>query len=204
MTANPKRRRPQLDAVCAVADGGSERAGLRFGQRSDCQVFDAFPLLLTHLQSLITHLLCEMGSQGADAKSPPPNSRNTCGYFSPDGYSLLFASTAGKEDPEEPSSGYQRQGGNYRWSYPKGMEVFRAEFDATHDRIDFVQRRNHDDRDMAQFVVGFEPFQHLIPIHHRHHNVEQHQVEPPRPHGLHRERPVFGRYHAVPLPLQTP
>ncbi|HEX8524293.1 MAG TPA: hypothetical protein VF669_18705 [Tepidisphaeraceae bacterium] len=57
----------------------------------------------------------------------PENSRNTCGFFSPDGNSLIFASTAGKEDPNEPTSGYQRQGGNYRWDYPAGMEIFRAD-----------------------------------------------------------------------------
>src|SRR5947209_179794 len=56
--------------------------------------------------------------------SPEP-SRNTCGYFSPDNKSLIFASTAGKEKPDEPNSGYQRQGGNYRWAFPDGMEVYR-------------------------------------------------------------------------------
>ena len=29
----------------------------------------------------------------------PPDSRNTCGWFSPDNKFLIFASTAGKEDP---------------------------------------------------------------------------------------------------------
>ena len=57
----------------------------------------------------------------------PEKSRNTCGYFSPDGNSLIFASTAGKEDPAEKSGGYQRQGGSYRWAFPAGMEIFRAD-----------------------------------------------------------------------------
>ena len=64
---------------------------------------------------------------GEPIRISPASSRNTCGFFSPDGYSLIFGSTAGKEDPEEPNSGYQRQGANYRWSFPKGMEVFRAD-----------------------------------------------------------------------------
>lgn len=64
---------------------------------------------------------------GEPIRVSPNNSRNTCGFFSPDGYSLIFASTAGKENPDEPSSGYQRQGGSYRWSFPKGMEIFRAD-----------------------------------------------------------------------------
>ncbi|HSV12609.1 MAG TPA: hypothetical protein VLI90_00005 [Tepidisphaeraceae bacterium] len=57
----------------------------------------------------------------------PANSRNTCGFFSPDGVSLIFASTAGKENPNEPSAGYQRGGSNYRWSFPAGMEIFRVD-----------------------------------------------------------------------------
>ena len=55
----------------------------------------------------------------------PDASRNTCGYFSPDGKSLIFASTSGKEKPDEPTSGYQREGGNYRWAFPDGMEIYR-------------------------------------------------------------------------------
>ena len=55
----------------------------------------------------------------------PEKSRNTCGYFSPDGKSLIFASTAGKEKPDDPTGGYQRQGRNYLWSFPTGMEIFR-------------------------------------------------------------------------------
>jgi len=79
--------------------------------------------------------------EGAKAKNPPleiagidsairitpAGSKNTCGFFSPDGKSLIFASTAGKEDPAEPSEGYQRNGRNYRWAFPHGMEIFRSD-----------------------------------------------------------------------------
>ena len=58
--------------------------------------------------------------------SPEP-SRNTCGYFSPDGKSLIFASTAGKEDPTSPPAATSAQGRNYRWAFPTGMEIFRAD-----------------------------------------------------------------------------
>lgn len=64
---------------------------------------------------------------GDPVRISPSVSRNTCGWFSPDGNSILFASTAGKEKPEEPSSGYQREGRDYRWSFPEGMEIFRAD-----------------------------------------------------------------------------
>src|SRR3954466_8031415 len=64
---------------------------------------------------------------GDPIRITPPQSRNTCGYFSPNGNSIIFGSTAGKDKPDEPSSGYQRQGGTYRWSFPSGMEIFRAD-----------------------------------------------------------------------------
>jgi Tol biopolymer transport system component len=64
---------------------------------------------------------------GEPIRITPTASRNTCGFFSPDGNSVIFGSTAGKEDPNEPSSGYQRQGGNYLWAFPHGMDVFRAD-----------------------------------------------------------------------------
>jgi Tol biopolymer transport system component len=64
---------------------------------------------------------------GKPIRISPSDSRNTCGFFSPDGLSLIFASTAGKEDPAEKAGGYQRQGGQYRWDFPKGMEIYRAD-----------------------------------------------------------------------------
>ena len=62
----------------------------------------------------------------------PKGSKNTCGYFSPDGESILFASTAGKPQAQEPAAatqpgGYQRSSGTYRWDMPAEMEVFRAD-----------------------------------------------------------------------------
>lgn len=64
---------------------------------------------------------------GRAIRISPTHSRNTCGFFSPDGNSLIFASTAGKEDRDLPSAGYQRSGHDYRWSFPAGMEIFRAD-----------------------------------------------------------------------------
>jgi TolB protein len=64
---------------------------------------------------------------GTPVRISPGKSRNTCGYFSPDGGSMIFASTAGKEVPSEKSSGYQREGGSYRWAFPAGMEIYRAD-----------------------------------------------------------------------------
>src|SRR5688500_14909434 len=46
----------------------------------------------------------------APMRISPDKSHNTCGHFSPDGKSIIFGSTAGKESPNEPTGGYQRQG----------------------------------------------------------------------------------------------
>jgi len=56
-------------------------------------------------------------------------SRNTCGWFAPVGKTILFASTAGKEVADEPTAGYQREGRDYRWSYPSGMELWKLTYD---------------------------------------------------------------------------
>jgi TolB protein len=64
---------------------------------------------------------------GRPIRISPPDSRNTCGYFSPDTNSLIFASTAGKEDPTLRESGYQPDTKRYEWQYPPGMEIFRAD-----------------------------------------------------------------------------
>ncbi|MGH7180088.1 MAG: hypothetical protein ACREJC_22110 [Tepidisphaeraceae bacterium] len=64
---------------------------------------------------------------GPTIRISPENSRNTCGFFSPGGNSLIFGSTVGKEDPNEPPGGYQREGGTYRWSFSEGMEIYRAD-----------------------------------------------------------------------------
>ncbi len=75
--------------------------------------------------------------------SPTP-SKNTCGFFSPDGNSLIFASTAGKQSATSkptptptttsktttttaPASGYQRSSGTYRWDFPPEMDIVRAD-----------------------------------------------------------------------------
>jgi Tol biopolymer transport system component len=58
--------------------------------------------------------------------SPSP-SWNSCGYFSPDGNSIIFSSTALNPVPREEAGGYQRDKRNYRWSMPATAEIFRAD-----------------------------------------------------------------------------
>jgi Tol biopolymer transport system component len=111
--------------------GGFERAGeAYFSADGNWVIFQAAARGEAHYQMYVAKLRRD-GDRITGTETPvrisPPNSRNTCGYFSPDGRSLIFASTAGKEDPNEPAAGYQRQGGNYRWDFPNGMEIYRAD-----------------------------------------------------------------------------
>ncbi|MEA2708607.1 MAG: TolB protein [Phycisphaerales bacterium] len=68
---------------------------------------------------------------GTPVRISPMPSKNTCGFFSPDGNSLIFASTAGKEfsttQPATSAPGYQRSTGTYRWEFPPEMEIFRVD-----------------------------------------------------------------------------
>jgi Tol biopolymer transport system component len=111
---------------------GFDRAGEAYFSR-DMRwiIFQAAPKGEKQYQMYVAPV--QTGTRGAvtgiadPIRISPENSRNTCGYFSPDGNSIIFASTAGKENPEEPTSGYQREGRDYRWSFPAGMEIFRAD-----------------------------------------------------------------------------
>jgi len=110
---------------------GFDRAGeAYFSPDMKWIIFEAVPHGQQHYQMYLARLSYKGGDvSGAEAPvriSPDP-SRNTCGFFSPDGKSLIFSSTAGKEDPSEPSEGYQRNGRNYRWAFPHGMEIFRSD-----------------------------------------------------------------------------
>ena len=54
----------------------------------------------------------------------------TCADFSPDGKSIIFGSTHLSPSPSAPrSAAYGRSGSRYRWSFPDGMDIFRADLD---------------------------------------------------------------------------
>ena len=121
---------PALSDVIQLTNGFPRAGEAYFSRDVKWIIFQAAPQGEQHYQMYVAQLRWQ-GDRIAGLDQPvrisPPNSRNTCGYFSPDGKSLIFASTAGKEDPNEPAAGYQRQGGSYRWDFPNGMEIFRAD-----------------------------------------------------------------------------
>jgi Tol biopolymer transport system component len=53
----------------------------------------------------------------------------TCAFYHPDGKSILFGSTHLNPSPSAPRSAYSRSGSRYRWSFPEGMEIFKADPD---------------------------------------------------------------------------
>lgn len=53
----------------------------------------------------------------------------TCAFFAPDGKSIIFGSTHLNPSPSAPRSAYSRTGSRYRWSFPDGMDIFRADLD---------------------------------------------------------------------------
>lgn len=130
---NPMRPSSESDSIYDIVQltATYDRAGeAYFSKDMNWIVFQATPPGEQQYQMFVAQLKWnDNGISGlaTPIRISPPNSRNTCGYFSPDGHSLIFASTAGKEDPEAPTAGYQRQGRDYRWSYPGGMELYRAD-----------------------------------------------------------------------------
>src|SRR4051794_14047421 len=126
--AIPDAREAQFLTDVTQLTSGFDRAGEGyFSKDRTWIIFQATPKGETQYQMYVAKL--EMGDGSAPkTKTPirisPPNSRNTCGFFSPDGKTVIFASTAGKEKPDEPNAGYQRQGNNYRWAFPDGMEIY--------------------------------------------------------------------------------
>lgn len=121
---------PCLSDVVQLTRGFDRAGEAYFSADGGWIIFQATPRGEQHYQMYVARLR-RSGGNIVGLEEPvrisPPDSRNTCGYFSPDGRSLIFASTAGKEDPNEPAAGYQRQGGSYRWDFPQGMEIFRAD-----------------------------------------------------------------------------
>lgn len=63
----------------------------------------------------------------------PEGSWNSCGYFSPDGNSLIFSSTVKPREKEHtgpatgPATGASQRKGGYKWDMPPEAEIYRAD-----------------------------------------------------------------------------
>ena len=126
-----RSRETSLSDVVQLTSGFDRAGEAYFSPDANWIIFQATPKGEKHYAMYVAKLQ-KKGDRSTGADTPrrisAPNSRNTCGFFSPDGKSLIFASTAGKEKPDDgTTAGYQRQGGNYRWDFPEGQEIFRIE-----------------------------------------------------------------------------
>lgn len=129
-TTEPAGREESLSDVVQLTSGFDRAGEAYFSADGTWIIFQATPRGEQHYQMYVARLR-RQGGRIVGVEHPvrisPPGSRNTCGFFSPDRRSVIFASTAGREDPAEPPAGYQRQGGNYRWDFPNGMEIYRVD-----------------------------------------------------------------------------
>ena len=127
-TTQPAERETALSDIVQLTSGFARAGESYFSPDMKWIVFQASKERDAHYQMYVAPLRWE-GDRITGITSPirisPDDSRNTCGYFSPDGKSILFGSTAGKEKPDEPTGGYKREGRSYTWSFPAGMEIFR-------------------------------------------------------------------------------
>lgn len=126
----PKSEKDVFEDVIQLTSGFSRAGEAYFSPDMNWIIFQATPTGETHYAMFIARLLRQgdrVTGLGPPIRITRPGTANTCGYFSPDGVSVIFASTTGKEDPDEQPSGYQRQGRDYRWQFPAGMEIFRAD-----------------------------------------------------------------------------
>src|SRR5438105_1860829 len=129
--AEPAGREDALSDIVQLTSRFEKAGEAYFSPDMNWIIFQATPKGQQQYQMFVAKLKRDAAGGEITGIEPPTQispepSRNTCGYFSPDGNALIFASTAGREKPDEPSSGYQREGGNYRWAFPEGMEIYQA------------------------------------------------------------------------------
>ena len=101
---------------------------------------------------------------GAPVRITQAGSWNSCGYFSPDGASLIFSSTrvpypvqasgpsAASRPTTAPATGGSRQGGSgYRWTMPETAEIYRA--DNWRAAVEAASSKSTPSTDLAQHAL---------------------------------------------------
>ena len=134
--APPLSEQEVLSDVTQLTHDFARAGEAYFAPDSRWIVFQATPKGEENYQMYIAPLLAGGRKIDKPVRVSPAGSKNTCGYFSPNGHSFIFASTASKEPAQaaattqstQPTrSGYQRSSGTYRWDFPPEMEIFRAD-----------------------------------------------------------------------------
>lgn len=134
--AMPTRESDTLREVVQLTTGFDKAGEAYFSDDMRWVIFQATPKGESQYQMYVAPTVFPKDGDpptftlGHPVRISPSPSRNTCGFFSPDGKSILFASSAGKEAPEEADAarpGYQRSSGSYRWDFSPNVEIFRAD-----------------------------------------------------------------------------
>ena len=81
--------------------------------------------------------------------------------------------------------------------------ILGAHFDGSDDAVDLIERRDHDYGHRAHAAVLPHPFEHFEAVHHRHHDVEQHDVERLGGDAVERHLSVGRLLDGIPLALQA-
>ena len=84
-----------------------------------------------------------------------------------------------------------------------GQVVLRPHLDAAHRALDLVQGGDDDHRHVPQGGVALHLGQRLVPVQHRHQDVQQHDVVGPRAEQLQRLLPVLGLVDLEALPVEV-
>mgnify|MGYP002623821317 FL=1 len=97
-------------------------------------IFQAYPKGQSEYQMFTLELDSEFRSVPSSLKQVSPGGGAcTCGYFAPDGRSIIYASSYLNPDLENPNQ-YHREGSSYTWDMPGGMDIIRANLDGSDPR----------------------------------------------------------------------
>ena len=119
-----------LTGVTQLTDGFARAGEAYFSPKMDWIVFQATPKGESDYQMYVARF--HDSAIDHPVRITPDGSKNTCGFFSPDGNTLIFASTGSRSTTQPAASaggaaGYQRSSGTYKWEFPPEMELYRAD-----------------------------------------------------------------------------
>ncbi|MCG8405215.1 MAG: hypothetical protein MI923_08470 [Phycisphaerales bacterium] len=86
--------------------------------------YQMFTLELTADRQPLPHTLRQVSPGGGAC---------TCGFFKPDGNKIIYASSYLNPDVANPNT-YKREGSNYQWNMPGGMDIIEASIDGSNPR----------------------------------------------------------------------
>ena len=117
------------------ADIGLTKAGeAYFSPDMRTIIFQAYPKGRTDYQMFTLKLSADHAPMPETLKQVSPgDGACTCGFFKPDGKSIIFGSSYLKPDVSNPNL-YHREGSSYQWDMPGGMDIIEADLDGSNPR----------------------------------------------------------------------